>query len=358
MALFLEALQGKKTDRFPVWLMRQAGRYMPSYQAYKKRYSLYELFHHPELAAQITLLPVKELQVDAAILFSDILMILKSLGLTIHYPAQGGPFSSPQLDPEVVEKLAKHPVEESLSCVYEAAKNSQEKLAVPLIGFAGGPFTVASYAIEASKRHPELIETKKLMRSFPNSFKKLLDLIGEQTIDYLKLQVKAGASAVQVFDSWAGILPLDEFRLYSLSYLKKIVKALHPIPVIYFSRGSCVFAEEILTAHPAGLSLDWTIPIDQMRRRLGGEAVLQGNFDPTLLFAPVDVIEKTVIKTLSHLPCQGTIVNLGHGILPHTPYEHVRRFVTISQEVALKREWLQDSPLIETQTLSPDRKLN
>ncbi|MDN3505343.1 MAG: uroporphyrinogen decarboxylase [Rhabdochlamydiaceae bacterium] len=324
MSLFLDALAGKELDRFPVWIMRQAGRYMPSYQAIRKKNKLYDLFHNPEIAAEITMLPINELGVDAAILFSDILMILKSIGLEVHYPDSGGPYS------DGIENIVKKDVEEVLSLVPKTIELCKRELTVPLIGFAGGPFTVASYALEEKGRHAELHKTKAMMMRDPKRFTELLDLICEQTITYLKMQVKAGAQVVQLFDSWAGILALPEYRKYSLSYLSKIMDAID-VPVIYFSRGSCLFAPEIAKINPGAISLDWQIPMSEMRAKLGPDICLQGNFDPTLLYSSPSYIEKVVSQELDMLPRRNTIINLGHGVLPNLPYEHVKTFVSTVQ---------------------------
>lgn len=325
----LDALACKNEGRPPVWLMRQAGRCLPDYRALRERLSIDELFRTPKLAAQVTRLPIDLLGVDAAILFSDILMIADVFGLSVRFVEGKGPIVEPAIrNAEDVEKLELKDVATSLSFVFETIKLLRKDLSVPLIGFCGAPFTVASYFIEGGAGGKELAKTKRWLFSDPDSFHRLLQKLTDASIEYLKLQVAAGAQALQVFDSWANVLSSPAFTTFCLPYLKQIVTAIKDVPLILFCRGSSFFPEELSALQPAAVSFDWHRELPLLRRSVPKEIAIQGNFDPHLLMAPPAIIQREVQKLLSSMQGEpGFIVNLGHGVLPDTPFEHVKCFV-------------------------------
>ncbi len=325
----LDALACRNEGRPPVWLMRQAGRCLPEYRALRETISLEELFRTPKLAAQVTQLPVDLLGVDAAILFSDILMIADVFGLSVRFVEGKGPIVEPAIrSASDVDKLEPRDVATSLSFVFETIKLLRKNLSVPLIGFCGAPFTVASYFIEGGSGGKELAKTKRWLFSDPESFHRLLQKLTDASIEYLKLQVAAGAQALQVFDSWANVLSTPAFATFCLPYLKQIVNSIKDVPLILFSRGSSFFPEELSALQPAAISFDWHRELPLLRRRVPKQIAIQGNFDPHLLMAPPAIIRREVENLLSSMQGEpGFIVNLGHGVLPDTPFEHVRCFV-------------------------------
>ena len=294
--------------------MRQAGRYLPEYRALRQRHSLWELFHTPELAAEVTMMPLHLLHLDAAILFSDILVIAEALGLATVFPETGGPRIEPLV--QDVQQIKTQNVEEKLQFVAQTIRIVKPQLKVPLIGFCGGPFTVAQYMTKKNRAlslHPELLQP-----------------LTDVTISYLQMQIEAGVEAVQIFDSWANLLSPEEFLAYSQKYLQKIVDALRPtnIPVILFCRGSCGFAQELSALKPHAISLDWEKPLADMRRVIPKEIAVQGNFPPELLLTSFTEIRTAVEITLRTITTEaGYIANLGHGVLPTTPVDNVRCFI-------------------------------
>lgn len=328
--LFLRALKCENVERPPVWLMRQAGRYMPEYRALRSNHSLWEMFHNPELAAEVTRQPVELLGVDAAILFSDILVIAESLGLSIEFPEKGGPRVVPAVHTaKAVLDLPYIPVKESLSYVFETIRGVKTNLDVPLIGFSGAPFTLASYFVD-SENHSSFERTKQWMREDPTSFHLLLSKITYAIIEYLKEQINAGVNAIQVFDSWANQLDDSQFAEFSIPYLKQIVDALRPsgIPLLVFCRDSSLRAETLCQIKPSGISFDWHLPMLKLRQIVPSDIAVQGNFNPEFLKLPQDQIQAGVKQLLTEMQGQkGFIVNLGHGVTPDIPVESVRCFV-------------------------------
>lgn len=330
--LLLDALRCNNRSRPPIWLMRQAGRCLPSYRDVRAHHSLEELFHHPQLAAELTLMPVQHLGVDAAILFSDILMVAECLGFEVRFIEGKGPSIHPVLNtPKDIELLLIREVRSSLSCVFETIQRARQKLQVPLIGFCGGPFTIASYLIEGgTSPGKELAKTKTWLFSHPESFHLLLKKITEVTITYLQLQIEAGAQVLQIFDSWAHVLSIPLFINFSVRYLKQILEALKafPVPVILFCRGSSFFVHELIRLHPSAISFDWLQEMGVLRRTVPAHIAVQGNLDPHLLKAPLHVIRTEVSQLMQSMKNEpGFIVNLGHGVLPDTPFHHVKHFV-------------------------------
>lgn len=291
--------------------MRQAGRYLPEYRELRKKYRLRDLFFTPELAALVTKMPVDRFGVDAAILFSDITVVALALGLALDFSE--GPCIYPPVEPASLGTFSFAP--ENLSPIISAIDLLKKDLSVPLLGFCGAPFTVASYLIG------DMEKTKLWMRSDPKSFQTLIDVLTSVTISYLQMQEKAGVDAVQIFDSWANVLTREEHRQYSLEPLKKLVDAVK-IPSLFFMRESGPYLEEI----PCAVSLDWTVCPQAARRRTSQP--LQGNLDPDFLFQPLDKIEKQTEDLLVLMRNDPAfIVNLGHGVKPNTPVDAVRCFV-------------------------------
>lgn len=295
--MFLQALKCENRGRPPVWLMRQAGRYLPAYRKLREKHSLRDLFFTPELAAQVTLMPL-ELGVDAAILFSDITVAALPLGFQLDFAE--GPVITGALQRRGIEAL--EPIAKTIRLV-------KPQLSVPLIGFCGGPFTVASYI---------------------NGDPALLDPITEATIEYIHMQEKAGVDAIQIFDSWADRLTPDEFQRFCVPYLKRIIDAAH-VPVIVFMRGACHRLAELVSLKPAAISLDWTSPLAPLRKQI--PMAIQGNLNPDLLFEPLPLIAQKTKELLDSMQGDpGFIVNLGHGVKPNTPVDAVRCLIdTVSE---------------------------
>lgn len=327
--LLIDALHCRNTGRAPVWLMRQAGRYMPEYRALRAKYSFLEMCHHPELIAETTLLPIHSFGMDAAILFSDILLIPEALRVGLQFDDGIGPvIKSPLNAAADVEALPHVDMPEALNFVAQGVRLLREQLSVPLIGFCGAPFTVASYMIEG-KTSRNLSKTKQWMLRNPVSFHRLLTLLADHSIAYLNMQIDAGIQAVQIFDSWAGTLGFAQFCEFSLAYLDKIANSVkHRVPVILFCRGSSTFAPQLAKITPHAISLDWNCDLPAMRQVIPSSIALQGNLDPDILHAPPDVLRKEVMrlkKAMIH--DRGYIFNLGHGIAPNVPVEAVRMLV-------------------------------
>lgn len=327
--LLLKALKCCNPGRAPVWLMRQAGRYMPEYRALRSKYSFLEMCHRPELIAEVTLLPIRSFGMDAAILFSDILVIPEALKVGLRVDEGIGPWVERPLNkPEDVEALPSVDMREALNYVAQGILFLRTQLDVPLLGFCGAPFTLASYMIEG-KSSRDLRKTKQWMLRDPLSFHQLLDRLADHAIDYLQMQVDAGVQAVQVFDSWAGVLAPGHFREFSLAYLEKIVRKLEGrVPVILFCRGSSIFAPQLAEIRPSAISLDWHCDLREVRNALPKNIALQGNLDPDILYAPLPILRKEVNQLLKGMEGdQGYIFNLGHGITPDVPTEAVRVLV-------------------------------
>jgi uroporphyrinogen decarboxylase len=333
-SLFLNALKCENTSRPPVWLMRQAGRYLPEYRELRQKHSLISMFHDPEIIAQVTHMPIKRYGFDAAILFSDILMIAEALGVGLTFEESIGPVILRPLNNERdIDQLSTISPRESLSYVAEGIKQILIGLKVPLLGFCGGPFTLASYMIEGGSSK-DLSKTKKWMMSDPQSFHKLMSRITHATIEYLNMQIDAGVQAIQIFDSWANYLAHGQFLEFSLAYMKEIIQGLKnkDIPVILFCRGSSVFAKDLVKANPAGISLDWNLDIAKARNVIPTNIAIQGNLDPDFLFAPPQALKKEVLRILDAMEGdRGFIFNLGHGIKPSTPLDSVKILVETVQ---------------------------
>jgi uroporphyrinogen decarboxylase len=323
----LDALACQNRKRPPIWIMRQAGRYLPSYKALRARYPLIDLFHNSHLAAEVTLLPLKEMPLDAAILFSDILMVLELFGCTVHYPEGKAPMV--ELPSGVqIEDLQATAAADKLSYVKQTIQLLKPSLNVPLIGFCGGPFTVASYLIEKNHRD-SLSATKKWLFTDPHAFHQLLKKITAASIDYLKMQEEAGVDVIQIFDSWAHVLGPVDFRLCCLDYLQEIMAHLS-VPVILFCRGSCLRLAELAALAPAAISFDWQGELEQIAGQMPRSIAIQGNLDPDLLRGEISILEERAKELLLQMQGHpGYIFNLGHGILPDTPVDNVKRLVDL-----------------------------
>lgn len=298
--------------------MRQAGRYMPQYQSLRKKQSLIDMFHDVEKVVEVTLLPIHLLNVDAAILFSDILSVCDGLGVGWEFVEGKGPVIAEPVIPGW--KFNKRPVDVAYSHIIKAIRTLKNELKVPLLGFAGAPFTIASYLIGGEHK------TKRWLYTEPESFGHLLDEICDATIEYLNCQIEAGVDAVQIFDSWANLLNTPSFRRYSLHYMDKIIRGIKKVPVILFCRGSCFFAEELASINPACISCDWSQEMAQIRKKI--PLPLQGNLDPMILQSSKSRILQEADSLLNAMRGDpGYIFNLGHGILPETPFENVRTLV-------------------------------
>lgn len=327
--LLIQALHCKNQLRPPVWLMRQAGRYMPEYRHLRSKYSFLELCHNPDLITEVTLLPINKFGFDAAILFSDILMIPEAMDVGLRFEEDVGPIiDRPIQTAHDIDKIG-IPNESHFIFIQQGIKQLKRCLDVPLIGFCGAPFTVASYMIEgkSSRDHKK---TKQWMFSEPTHFHKLLKKIADWSIHYLNLQIDAGVDVIQIFDSWASSLAYPQFLEFSLPYFQTIMNGLKnpKIPVIIFCRGSSFFAHDIAKINPSGISLDWNCDLKQIRKNVPYPIALQGNLDPHVLYSSKDTIKKEVNRILDGMKGdKGFIFNLGHGILPDIPEKSVHTLV-------------------------------
>ena len=327
--IFLRALKGEELSRPPVWMMRQAGRYLPDFMKLKEKYSFFERAENPELACEITVMPVHQVNVDAAILFSDILVIPKAMGCPVDIVTGRGPvLSEPVRSMADVDKLIIPDVEDHLSHVYQSINLTKDALnnEVPLIGFAGSPWTVFCYMVqgEGSKNFDK---AKQFCYEQPEAAHKLLEKICETTIAYLQNKVSYGADVIQVFDSWGGLLSPEDFKEFSLPYLKRIISSIQSVPTILFAKGVHFALKELAATGATALGLDWTIQPDFARSQVGDKIVLQGNFDPARLLSPIPEIEKRAKQMVASFGTRNYIVNLGHGILPNIPVDHAKAFV-------------------------------
>jgi uroporphyrinogen decarboxylase len=327
---FLRACRREPVDRTPVWFMRQAGRYMPEYRALRERHTLLELCRTPELAVEVTLQPIRALGFDAAILFSDLLIPLAPLGLPFDFQSGEGPVvEKPIRSRADVEALHRFEPREDLAMVLEAIRLLRGELKVPLIGFAGAPFTLATYAIEGGSSK-NLALTKELMYGEPDTWHHLAGLLAEVVSDYLRAQVEAGAQAVQLFDSWIGALDEADYREFVLPHVRRIFDGLTglDVPQIHFGTGTGHLLAAQREAGGTVIGVDWRTPLDEGWQVVGGDVAIQGNLDPTLLFAPRERLLERVDDVLRRAGGRpGHVFNLGHGILPGTPVENVRAVV-------------------------------
>lgn len=337
-ALLLRAARRDETPRTPVWLMRQAGRYLPEYRALRARHGFLELCHNPAAAAEVTLQPVERLGVDGAILFADILLLAEPLGVGLEFARGEGPvIHRPVRTAAEVERLPAIDVEAAVPFVFETARIVSRALAgrVPLIGFAGAPFTVASYLVEGGPSR-DYLHTKRLMYESPEAWHRLMALLADATARYLNGQIAAGAQLVQLFDSWVGVLGPEDYRTFVLRHVAAIVKALTPgVPVIHFGTGAAALLPLMREAGGDVIGLDWRVDLDVAWAAVGHDVAVQGNLDPAVLLARPAFIKERVRDVLARADRRpGHIFNLGHGVLQQTPVAHVRALVDMVHELS------------------------
>jgi uroporphyrinogen decarboxylase len=338
---FLQACNRLAVDATPVWFMRQAGRYMPEYRRIREKYSLLEIVARPEIAAEVTLQPVRALGVDAAILFADILLPILPMGLELEFARGEGPvIHNPVRTMEDVGLLRQVDPLTDLGHVLATIRILRQELGeIPLIGFSGAPFTIASYVIEGGASR-DFLRTKSLMYNAPHVWQALLDMLAGVLADYLVAQVQAGAQAVQVFDSWVGVLSPHDYQRYVLPYSRRVLQAVQSIgvPVIHFGTGTATLLRLMKQAGGTVIGLDWRIPLDEGWDLVGEEVAIQGNLDPAVLFAPLPELRRQVHEVLRRAGGRpGHIFNLGHGILQHTPVESVKAVVEMVHEYSFVR---------------------
>ena len=333
--LLLRALRKEKVERPPVWMMRQAGRYLPDYIKLREKYDFFTRVQTPELATEITLQPVDQVGVDAAIIFSDILVIPQAMGLEVFMEEGKGPSLPKTIKTQSdIDALNTADAKEHLKYVLNALSLTKRELGgrVPLIGFAGAPWTILCYMIEG-KGSKTWDKAKQFAYTQPELAHALLQKITTITVDYLIAQTEAGADTVQVFDSWAGSLSPDDFKTFAQPYLLQIADAVSPYaPVILFPKGTWHALEDLSKSKASGIGIDWTITPQQARAFTNGNITLQGNFDPAKLLAPVPQIKSWVKEMIDGFGVQNYIANLGHGITPNVPVDHAKAFVEAVKE--------------------------
>lgn len=336
---FLRACRREEVDATPVWFMRQAGRYMPEYRAIREKHSLLEIVEQPELAAEVTLQPVRAFEVDAAILFADILLPVVPMGMKLSFVKGEGPaMETPLRTKQDIERLRVVRSQEDLGHVLETVRLVCRELdgKTPLIGFSGAPFTVASYMVEGGPSR-DYRHTKTMMRAQPELWGALMEKLSASLADYLLAQVNAGVQAVQLFDSWVGALSPQDYRRFVLPYSQAILQQLEAsgVPVIHFGTGAATLLRDMRRAGGTVIGLDWRIPLDEGWKLAGEDRAVQGNLDPTALFAPPPVLKEQIRDVLVRAAGRpGHIFNLGHGILQQTPVDHVRAAVEMVHEMS------------------------
>ncbi|WP_455170532.1 uroporphyrinogen decarboxylase [Aegicerativicinus sediminis] len=328
--LYLRALRGEIVDRPPVWMMRQAGRYLPEFMAIKEKFDFFTRCQTPELASEITVQPIRRFGMDAAILFSDILVIPQAMGVDVEMRANIGPFvPNPIRTKSQVKDIQIPETKEALGYVMDAIKITKELLndEIPLIGFAGSPWTILCYMVQGQGS-----KTFDLAKEFcfteTEAAHNLLQKITDTTIDYLKEKVIAGADAIQIFDSWGGLLSPTDYNIFSWPYINQIVQAIKPLgPVTVFGKGCWFALNEMSKSGASALGVDWTCSPKNARYLSGGNITLQGNFDPARLLSPPEMIKNMVHQMIDEFGKDKYIVNLGHGILPNIPIDHAKAFI-------------------------------
>ncbi len=334
---FLRACRGERVDATPVWFMRQAGRYMAEYRAVRAHHSLLEICRRPDLAAEVTLQPVDRLGVDAAILFADILLLLEPLDVGLEFVGGDGPsLRRPVVTAADVDRLRDFDVKGDLGYVAESVRTVVDRLngRVPLIGFAGGPFTVASYLIEGGHSQT-FLGTKRMMYGEPDAWHRLLSRLARLTADYLRMQIEAGADAVQLFDSWVGALSPADYRRYVAPHARAVLDPLRElgVPVIHFGTQTAAILADMRRAGGTVIGVDWRIDLGEAWSRVGYDVAVQGNLDPVKLLAPWSVVSESAREVLASAAGRpGHVFNVGHGILPETPVETVASLVSFVHE--------------------------
>jgi uroporphyrinogen decarboxylase len=333
--LLLQALKGETLERPPVWMMRQAGRYLPDFMKLKEKYDFFTRCQTPELVTEITLMPIDQVGVDAAIIFSDILVVLQAMNIEVEMRDGIGPYIPQPINSKAaLDQVTLPDVEEHLGYVFEAVRMTKSALndRVPLIGFAGAPWTLLCYAVQG-QGSKNFDRAKAFCFQEPEMAKELLQRITTTTIAYLREKVKAGADVIQLFDSWGGLLSPDDYQEFSWPYLQQIVDALSgSVPVIVFGKGCWFALQEMTKSGASALGIDWTCSARNARYLSGGQITLQGNFDPSRLLSPIHEIKTQVKQMINAFGKDRYIVNLGHGILPNIPIDHAKAFVDAVKE--------------------------
>jgi uroporphyrinogen decarboxylase len=333
--LFLRALQGETVKRPPVWMMRQAGRYLPEFMEIKEKYDFFTRCQTPELASEITVQPIRRFGMDAAILFSDILVIPQAMQIEVQMKPDFGPYlPKPIRSQKDVDRVLVPDVNEELDYVMQAITATKEKLQdeVPLIGFAGSPWTILCYCVQG-QGSKTFDKAKEFCFTQPVAAHDLLQKITDTTISYLKAKVNAGVNAVQIFDSWGGMLSPNDYKEFSWYYIQQIIDALkEQTQVIVFGKGCWFALGDMAKSGAAALGVDWTCSARNARYLTGGKITLQGNFDPARLLSPPEVIKKMVTQMINEFGKDQYVVNLGHGILPNVPVENAKAFIDAVKE--------------------------
>jgi uroporphyrinogen decarboxylase len=333
-ALFLRACRCQPTERVPVWIMRQAGRYLPEYQAVRAKHSFLEICKTPELAAEVSIQPLRLLGVDAVIVFSDILVVAEAMGLPLDVPDSGPVLSSPVRDAAGVTRLREFDPERETRFVGDAIRAIRAEIGpdVPIIGFAAAPWTLACYMIEGQTRG-DVSRAKQMLREQPQTVRDLLDRIAAATATYLRAQIAAGADVVQLFDTWASELTPNEYAEFELRATRAVIEALAEtaVPRILFAKGSARHLTNLAKTGADVLSVDWNTDLAEARRTLGHGIALQGNVDPSILLGDINEVRRAAREAVEKTGAFGHILNLGHGILPNTPVANARAFVEAGQ---------------------------
>ncbi|MEO2050533.1 MAG: uroporphyrinogen decarboxylase [Allomuricauda sp.] len=333
--LFLRALKGETVQRPPVWMMRQAGRYLPEFMELRKKYDFFTRCQTPELASEITVQPIRRYGMDAAILFSDILVIPQAMDIEVEMKPNFGPYlPNPIRSKADLDRVIVPDIQDTLGYVMDAITMTKEKLndEIPLIGFAGSPWTILCYCVEG-QGSKSFDKARGFCFTQPEAAHALLQKITDTTIAYLKAKVEAGVNAVQVFDSWGGMLSPTDYQEFSWKYIQQIVDALKDLaPVIVFGKGCWFALKEMAESGASAVGVDWTCSPKNARYLTGGKVTLQGNFDPARLLSPPEVIKKMVNQMIREFGKDKYVVNLGHGILPHIPLENAKAFIDAVKE--------------------------
>jgi uroporphyrinogen decarboxylase len=335
--LFLRACRGEAVPRLPVWMMRQAGRYLPEYRELRAKHAFLEVCKTPDLAVEVSLQPFRRLGVDAVIVFSDILIPAEAMGLKLELGDAGPNLPEPVRSATDVEKLKMFDPESVTGFLPEAIRRIVRTVGpdVPVLGFAGAPWTLACYMVEG-KTKEGFATVKSFLYHEPGTFRALLRKIAQATIPYLKAQIAAGATAVQLFDTWCGELNLPDYEEFALPAVHEIVAGIDgSVPVIYYTKASQHLLGAVAKSGANVLSVDWRVDLAELRQQIGPKIALQGNVDPAVLFAPAEKIRSVTFDTVSALGGKGHILNLGHGILQNTPVENAQLFIETGQNALL-----------------------
>ena len=335
--LFLRACRGELVPRLPVWMMRQAGRYLPEYREIRAKHSFLQVCKTPDLAAEVSLQPFRRLGVDAIIIFSDILIPAEAMGLPLELEDAGPNLPEPVRTEADVKKLHNFDPEEKTGFLMEALRRTVRYVGpdVPVLGFAASPWTLACYMVEGRSKE-SFASVKSFLYHEPKVFRELLHRISQTTVTYLKAQIQAGVTAVQLFDTWCGELNFRDYTEFVLPAVQELISGLgHSVPVIYYTKASHHLLPSVIQSGADVLSVDWRIPLTEVRRLAGPRVAIQGNLDPAVLFGPPEKIRQTTLDITAELDGFGHILNLGHGILQHTPVENAQLFITTGQQATL-----------------------